>query len=159
MISSPSQCEGRSNSIISKWMFHQNCGSDIGTDSHFRCLLSSDVVKCTTRQLGMVRLRARTLPSRSKMIGGVCFRCSLWSCFEFLGPNCAQRNLGQGLRSKYEDGCMTCWGAWARETRVQGPKPYIGGPIPVQSPFKMQNMHSHNKQILCDTRDTITFIT
>ena len=89
-------------------------------------------VKCTTGQLGMVRLQARTLPSRSETIGGVCLKCALWSYIRFSGPSCARRNLGQGLGSKYEDGCMTCYGAWTRGTWVQGPKPCIEGPIPVQ---------------------------
>ena len=66
--------------------------------------------------------------------GGVCLRFSLWSHFGFPGPNCARRNLGRGLRSKYEDGCMTCYGAWAWGTWVWGPKPCIEGPIPVQYP-------------------------
>ena len=132
MITSPSQCEWRSNSIVSKWMFHRNCGSGIGTNSYFRRLLGSDVVKYTTEQLGTMHLQARTLSSKLEMIGGVCLRCSLWSYFGFPNPNCARRNLDRGLRSKYEDGCMTCCGAQARGTRVQGPKPCIEGPIPVQ---------------------------
>ena len=51
-------------------MFYRNCGSGIGTNSHFCHLLGSDVVKYTARQLGTVRLQVRTLPSRLEMIGG-----------------------------------------------------------------------------------------
>ena len=132
MITSSSSCEWTFNSIISKWMFYLNCGSGIKTDSHFCRLLDSDVVKYTAEQLGTMPLRARTLLSKLELIGGVCLKCSLWSYFGFLGPNCAWRNLGRGLRSKYEDGCVTCYGAWARGKQVQGPKPCIGGLIPVQ---------------------------
>ena len=91
MITSPSQCEWRSNSIISKWTFRRKGGSGIRTNSHFCHLFDSDVVKCTAGQLGTRCLQARTLPSMSEMIGGVCLRCSMWSYFGFSGPNWAQR--------------------------------------------------------------------
>ena len=101
MITSPSQCEWRSNSIISKWTFRRKGRSGIGTDSYFRRLLGSDVVKCMAEHLGMGHLRARTLPSRSEMIGGVCLRCLMWSYFEFPSLNCARRNLGRGLGAQF----------------------------------------------------------
>ena len=71
-------------------------------------------------------------PSQKWLGEGVCLRCLMWSNFEFPGPNWARRYLGRGLRSKYEDDCMTCYRAWARGTQVQGLKPCIGGPIPIQ---------------------------
>ena len=96
-------------------MLRRESGSGIGTDSHFHYLLNSDV-KCTAEKLGTGCLQARTLLSRLKMIGGggrgllKVFNVVL---FQFLGPNWARRYLGRGLRSKYEDCCMMCCGAWA----------------------------------------------
>ena len=148
MITSPSQCKWRSNSIILKWTFHQKGGSGIGIDYHFRHLLSSDIVKCTARPLGTGHLRASTLPSRSEMIGGVCLRCLMWSYFGFPSPNWALRYMGRGLRSKYKDSCMTCCGAQARGIQVQGPKPCIKGPIPIQ--------HASNINWNCTFLDPLT---
>ena len=72
--------------------------------------------------------------------GGACLGCLIWPHFGFLGPNWAQRHLGQGLRPKCENGCMTCCGPWAWGGRVQGPNPYFGGLIPVQSVYNIHKV-------------------
>ena len=136
MITSPSQCEWRSNSIISKWTFRRKGGSGIGIDCYFHRLLGSDVVKCMAEQLGTGHLRARTLPSRSKMIfggGRGCLRCINEVLFRVPGPKLGLEVSGPRLK-------VQVWGRlydvlWGLSLRNTGSR--------AQALYRGPNSHTH----------------
>ena len=127
MITSPSQCEWRSNSNISKWMFCWNCGSGIGIDSRFHHLLNSDVVKCMARQLGTVHLQARTLPSKSEMIWGGLLEVFTIVLFRVPKPKLCSEESGPRLKVQVRGWLYDMlWGLGPRNTGSRAQALYRG---------------------------------